>query len=248
MNRHMAFKKAEFELNKDQIVDLAIIVILVAYVSLTIAALWDTPYVLTFVLLPPPIILALRLKNRHALVVGLTSAVIGPLTEVFCVMGGLWSYSNTGGLPLIPPWLFLAWANFSLAIWMMFRIFLNAPFLASNPSRRLLMMLLCGIGIEIVVFVSLGESTLLALIAALAMIAILLATTKGWPIVIMMSTGLFLGPICESLPIAAGAWHYAQPQFMGMPIWMPLAYAVFGALVGRASQVASALALGKGKK
>jgi hypothetical protein len=58
-------------------------------------------------------------------------AVIGPLTEVACVSGGLWSYAETGGIPLIPPWLFVIWACFPTALWLIVR-----SLLGEMPSSR----------------------------------------------------------------------------------------------------------------
>ncbi|KQC12446.1 MAG: hypothetical protein APR56_06495 [Methanosaeta sp. SDB] len=61
----------------------------------------------------------------------------------------------------------------------------------------------------------------------------------------MMGAGALLGPLCESLPISAGAWWYAAPaDIFGMPAYMILAYAIFGGLLGHASQAAGALFAG----
>ena len=52
--------------------------------------------------------------------------------------------------------------------------------------------------------------------------------------VILLAAGAVLGPACEALPVAAGAWTYARPDLLGMPVWLPLAYALFALLVAQA--------------
>jgi len=37
------------------------------------------------------------------------------------------------------------------------------------------------------------------------------------------------------MPVAVGAWVYAQPDLFGMPVWLPLAYALFAVLVAYTS-------------
>lgn len=37
--------------------------------------------------------------------------------------------------------------------------------------------------------------------------------------------GFIFGPIAESVTIHAGAWQYAQPDFLGIPIWLPFLWA-----------------------
>ncbi|HPE64318.1 MAG TPA: hypothetical protein PLQ49_09455, partial [Methanothrix sp.] len=78
--------------------DVAIVAILAAYGTLVLATLWDRPYIAALLMVPPPIILASRLGDpRRAAAFALTGAVLGPLTEMACVAGGLWTYAETGG-------------------------------------------------------------------------------------------------------------------------------------------------------
>ena len=37
-------------------------------------------------------------------------------------------------------------------------------------------------------------------------------------------TGAIIGPFGEIIAIRAGAWHYANPTILGIPIWLPLAW------------------------
>jgi hypothetical protein len=220
----------EFSL-RSRLLDLAIIVVLVAYAVTSILLFWRSPFLLALILIPAPAVLILRLGPVGP-GIALAGAVLGPITEIFCVAGGLWTYADTGGLPFIPPWLIIIWACFPTALWLIVRSILG-EIPAVRP--RALTLALAGIAVEIMIFVSLGDRTPLAVAAALPLAgAVLLA----WPeksTLILMAVGSLLGPIAESLPIAAGAWSYANPEIFGMPAWLPLAYAMFAALLGYAA-------------
>jgi hypothetical protein len=207
--------------------DLALVAVLVVYAVSAIVSCWQRPYLLVLLLLPAPALLALRL-GPSALAMAVAGAVIGPLTEMACVSGGLWSYAETGGLPLIPPWLFVIWACFPTALWLIVR-----SLLGEMPSSRpgTLPLALAGIAIEIVLFLALSEKTMLVIAAALLLAAAAFRARPEKSTVILMVAGSVLGPVCEAMPVAAGAWVYSRPDLFGMPAWLPLAYALFAVLV-----------------
>ena len=225
--------------------DVAVVAFLAAYITLVLATFWDRPYLAALLLGPPPIILGLRLGDpRMAAAMGLAGATLGPLTEMACVKGGLWTYANTGGIPCVPPWNFPAWACFPLALWLLARALPNED-VPRIRSPRGLILALAGICAEIAIFVALGMNPPQALAggAVLAVAAIFAFREKAT--VVMMGAGALLGPFCESLPISAGAWWYAAPaEIFGMPAYMILAYAIFGGLLGQASRSAGAILSG----
>ena len=215
--------------------DATVVAILAGYASLVLATLWDRPYAAALLLLVPPIILSSRVGDpRRAAVMAIAGAVAGPLTEMACVYGGLWTYANTGGLPLVPPWNFPGWASFPLAVFLLARALPGTE--SPGRSPRVLLLALAGIGAEIAVFVSLGGETPLALAAGAVLAAAVIFAFPGRATLAMMGAGALLGPLIESLPIYAGAWWYSAPaDLFGMPAYMILAYAVFGGLLGNAS-------------
>lgn len=209
---------------------LSLIAALIVYALYAILLLWRQPYLLALCLLPAPLALAARLGPTGTATV-VAGAVIGPLTEAVCVAGGLWRYAETGGLPLIPPWLPVIWACFPAALWLIAKSLLGE---VSTPKRSALPFCLAGIGLEIVLFLTLSHSLPLIFAAALLMGAtVVLAVPKveRGAALVLMAAGAVLGPVCEALPVAEGAWSYAQPDVLGLPLWLPLAYALFAMLV-----------------
>jgi hypothetical protein len=225
--------------------DIAVVTILAAYGTLVLATFWDRPYLAALLLVPPPVILCAILDDpRRAAAMGFAGAILGPLTEMACVKGGLWTYANTGGLPYVPPWNFPIWACFPPAIWLLARALLGTE-ISTTFSPRSLILALAGVGAEIAIFVSLGMNTAHALVGGAALAAALILAFQEKATVVMMGAGALLGPLCESLPICAGAWWYAAPaDIFGMPAYMILAYAIFAGLLGHASQAAGALLAG----
>jgi hypothetical protein len=222
--------------------DVAVVAILAAYGTLVLATVWDSPYLAALLLVPPPVILGLRLGDpKMAATMVLAGAILGPMTEIACVEGGLWTYANTGGLPFVPPWNFPIWACFPPAIWLLARALLSTG-VPRTRSPRALIMALAGLGAEIAVFVTFGMNPSQTLtVGAVLAVAVIFAFREKVTVV-MMGAGALLGPFCESLPIAAGAWWYAAPaEIFGMPAYMVLAYAIFGGLLGHASRAAGSI-------
>ena len=214
-----------------RLVDLALIAVLVAYAVSVILLFWDSPYLLAILLLPAPAALVHRL-GRSFVTVAAAGTILGPATEAACVAGGLWSYAETGGLPLIPPWLFVIWACFPTALWLIVRAAIGRiPKARTGTMPRAIF----GIALEIVIFVSFPDEMLQLFALALILAAGAFAARPERATLVLMAAGSILGPVCEALPVAAGAWHYARTDIWGMPVWLPLAYALFSVLVAQAS-------------
>ena len=49
--------------------------------------------------------------------------------------------------------------------------------------------------------------------------------------------GAIVGPIGEIVAIQFGVWQYANPSFLGIPIWLPLAWGLAVALIKRIAEV-----------
>jgi hypothetical protein len=50
-----------------------------------------------------------------------------------------------------------------------------------------------------------------------------------------------LGSLAEAVFVRFGVWRYANPTFLGMPIWFPLAFGTTGLIGGRLAQTITAL-------
>ena len=223
------------------LIDLLLIAALVVYAVSAILSFWMKPLLLALILLPAPLALAARLGPAGRALAA-AGALIGPSTEMACVAGGLWSYSQTGGLPLIPPWLFVIWACFPTALWLIVRSLLGVvPADVLARKKSILPLCLAGIALQIALFVALSHSLPLIIASALLFagaIVHLSPAAERKTVLVLLASGAVLGPVCEALPVASGAWSYARPDLFGMPLWLPLAYALFAVLVAFAARAA----------
>ena len=49
-------------------------------------------------------------------------------------------------------------------------------------------------------------------------------------LVAIYAIGGVLGPTAEILGVRAGAWRYTAPHFLGIPVWLPFAWALVSVL------------------
>jgi hypothetical protein len=49
-----------------------------------------------------------------------------------------------------------------------------------------------------------------------------------------------LGSLAEAVFVHFGVWRYANPTFLGMPVWFPLAFGTTGLIGGRLAQTITA--------
>lgn len=50
-----------------------------------------------------------------------------------------------------------------------------------------------------------------------------------------------LGSLAEAVFVHFGIWRYANPTFLGMPVWFPLAFGTTGLIGGRLAQTITAI-------
>ncbi|HOT07027.1 MAG: hypothetical protein A4E45_01891 [Methanosaeta sp. PtaB.Bin039] len=207
---------------------LLLITALAAYVSATIACLWHDPWLVAALLLPATALLVRCCDDPGTgSILALSGAAIGPLTESVSVVGSIWSYAETGGLPLIPPWNLPLWACVPPAL-----VLIIGEAKATRPSDVSHGMLaIGGIALELALFLAFYDRTWIALPGALVLAAMALALFPARETLICFTAGGILGPMCEAPGIAAGAWSYSNPEILGFPAWLPAGYAVFAALL-----------------
>jgi hypothetical protein len=206
--------------------------------------MWAHTWILAGLLLIPSVILGLRVgEPRKAVALAITGIILGPMTESFCVAGGLWSYTETGVLPLVPVWIFPLWSSFPAVMWIIVRGTLGRT-LRPGFDPVTLVVLLLGLGLEIALFVRFGHSTPMALTIVLPLAIGLLIAIRRLEMLVIGFAGGIVGPLCESLPIASGAWTYPLTEFLGMPIWLPVGYVIFAVLAALISEQVAAFAAG----
>ncbi len=105
-----------------------------------------------------------------------------------------------------------------------------------------------GFGLELGAFALLVASVSLLwrnnlLLAAVALVECLLAL-RLWHGRFDLSLFLIiggLGSLAEAVFVQMGVWLYANPSFLGIPLWFPLAFGTTGLIGGRLAHTVAAL-------
>jgi len=81
-----------------------------------------------------------------------------------------------------------------------------------------------------------GQTLLLAAVL-LALTGVALSIDRRPGDVWIVLGGAVLGPLAEGIAVACGAWTYAVPDALGLPIWLPVAWGLATLLIKRITEI-----------
>lgn len=158
--------------------------------------------------------------------------LLGPTLEFFATTTGLWTYLHTT-FGTLPAWVFALWPFVPYTIRRL-ALAIAPPVRDDDPSPRDLALGLAVAAVEIAVLCLWGNaSPVLATALTAAMLVPVVRLSRGAHGMALLVLVGVVGPLCEALPIAMGAWSYPQPFFLGQPMWLVTGYALFGFAVMR---------------
>ena len=111
----------------------------------------------------------------------------------------------------------------------------------SKQSRNELVMELAAFSLLVACVVSLWRNNLLLLLVMLLECSIVL---RLWHDKLDLSFFLIiavLGSLAEAVFVRFGVWRYANPTFLGIPVWFPLAFGTTGLIGGRLARTLAAI-------
>lgn len=224
--------------------DLLIVLGLFVSVVLALSFGYATP-ILTTVLLTMVVVVTMRAWNsREDVMLGLTGIVVGPAIEVFAVSSGLWRYTSPSiaGLPL---WVAPMWWIYGMTVARLTGA-LTGESIASGRAA----LPAAVIAIEVPWLCMTGSHPLLALGGVIVLlIAYVWRHHTRNDITLLIVCGM-IGPAAELIPMRMGAWSYPSGPLLGLPLWLPAGYGVFGSALiqlglslsrGRAGAMAEAI-------
>jgi Protein of unknown function (DUF2878) len=105
-----------------------------------------------------------------------------------------------------------------------------------SPAVKLFLAL-CALAVAVAVIALFyrENAIIFCILGVAAFVALQLA---GWQAsaVVPFTVGMVLGPGMEVILIRAGAWTYADPSFAGIPVWLPLLWALTALALTRMSR------------
>lgn len=162
-------------------------------------------------------------RQAQDLVLGATGMVVGPLIEWAATSCGLWQYAvpSVAGLPL---WVWPMWWIYPVTV---ARLIAAATGELPRPSLAFSATL---IAVEVPWLCAFGlRQPEVALAGTLVLLAVFLSRYhRRVDLVTLLICGV-IGPAAELWPVQMGAWGYENGPLLGLPIWLPVGYGVFGA-------------------
>ena len=79
--------------------------------------------------------------------------------------------------------------------------------------------------------------TALLIATGLAIYALRPSRTSAWVYVV----GFVFGPLAEGVSIRTGAWEYASPTFLGIPLWLPFVWGIAALFIQNSADIGKAI-------
>ncbi len=157
------------------------------------------------------------------------SAITGSIGEILCVKGGVWQYTSPDyfGIPL---WLTLYWGTSIIILSRLSLIFSgdSIDFMSEKIPDKPYSVAAAIVYVALILVLTQFFRELYIIIPLLVLIVAAGAFWfRGFNRFLIWSLGI-MGPMLEVIGVHYGIWHYAKPDFLGIPFWLPLAYSTFG--------------------
>ena len=79
--------------------------------------------------------------------------------------------------------------------------------------------------------------TALLIVTGVAIYALRPSRTSAWVYVV----GFVFGPLAEGVSIRTGAWEYASPTFLGIPLWLPFVWGIAALFIQNSADIGKAI-------
>jgi len=79
--------------------------------------------------------------------------------------------------------------------------------------------------------------TALLIVTGIAIYALRPSRTSAWVYVV----GFVFGPLAEGVSIRTGAWEYASPTFLGIPLWLPFVWGIAALFIQNTADIGKAI-------
>jgi len=172
--------------------------------------------------------------TREDIIFFTVAALLGTLGEIIVIKFGAWQYTHPfiAGVPL---WLLILW-GFSLIMVrrardVVFQLKHRAIHYYRHPSfAKFKSALIFDFSVYILtVFLvaTLWPNNTALFLSLITLLFIQIFRTYHKDDYFFIAAAAIFGPFAEFIGTQAGAWTYANPSLLGLPIWLPLLYASF---------------------
>lgn len=174
----------------------------------------------------------MQLKARAILLLFLLGAILGSVLDAFHTSSGVERYPIPAFFGL-PWWVPLLFGSAAVAIGCSHP--LADPLLHNRRPPRRIWISLAALGWLVLAYLVTGS--FLDSLAKAGLLAVLyfnfwLLSGGGWQNLVLSLVTAITGTLIEMILVAAGAFFYLHPDFIGVPYWLPCMYACASLAVG----------------
>lgn len=215
-------------------VDISVILGAAIAVTISIVAWHDRPYQISAACAVVLVSLWTRYHQRRDIAGVVSGATLGNAVELACDFAGVWRHADRSLFGVAPAYIFICYPILGLAIPRL----IDAIAVGTRPAHASTAALPATGMLGVFVALSMqfhDRSGLQSLITAL-MLAMTLVWFESRHDRVTAAAGLVIGLVWELPATLAGAWTFPRPQLFGLiPVWLPMAYAIFFVTMGRAT-------------
>ncbi|MBI5046950.1 hypothetical protein HZC07_04445 [Candidatus Micrarchaeota archaeon] len=210
---------------------------LVAFISLFLTTLlWQQPVLLTVLLGILIAFVLLLWKNEQDLWLFLFAMIAGPLFDFVATATNTWQYGKADffGVPLWLPFLYGLAGVYIVKVAQEIR-----RQLGEKTKKEPFWKYMIGNIVAVVVLVISGIiwNNPLLLTGVLLVFSIgLYLLWQEETIILVYIFAMIVGPIFDMIATKTGAWYYPMPDFLDIPIWLPLLYGLAAIYVTKGSE------------
>lgn len=214
--------------------------IFLALMVFNVVYYWKNNLYSTIIAIVLVIMAFLLFHKKEDLVFFWLGALFGTIAEIVCVYYGVWTYSNPVVLG-IPLWLPILWGFAWLFARRIRDTILNLEHLEIHyihhqdlPPRLLIFFYdIILFGLAVFFTAILWKNNILVFIILLILLWMSAHHFHKKEDVLFIVLAGIIGPATEIVCISTGAWFYSNPTILGIPFWLPVAYALLGLVVKR---------------
>lgn len=162
-------------------------------------------------------------RSGDDLALGVSGLIFGPAIEWAATSSGLWRYAapSIAGLPL---WVLPMWWIYPVAVTRLVRAVTGQRL---RPSSGWFAVALMGLLVPWLCLFGQRQAGV-ALAGTVVLLSVFLYRHHSRMDVAALVICGVIGPAVELLPVGMGAWSHADTGWLGLPIWLPSGYGVFG--------------------
>ena len=211
-----------------------------AFAATAAICLWNSePPLLTLVMAVVLVAFVIRWGTTKDLVGLAVGATLGNLTEILCDIAGVWRHASAQFLGVTPAYILLCYPILGIAIPRMIDAVVGRGRPWKEGQGSVLSWAMLIFGAHVALCLQFAQQNSYLMVSTLICLGAFVWRFRSAHDRTTLLVGAAMGLLWELPCTYWGAWSFPNPQLFGLiPLWLPIAYAVFFGAIGRITSAA----------